>query len=78
MNKDPCSRLGSLGGGTKRVRVEPQKSDKSAISLKKKAVTGTSVTDGRKMRAPPADIFVWGMHPDTTVEAGPSLACWRP
>ena len=37
---------------------------------KKKSVTGTSnsLAAGRKMRSPPADIFVWGVHPDTTVE----------
>ena len=34
----------------------------------KKAVTGTSNANitGRKMRSPPADIFVYGVHPDTT------------
>jgi hypothetical protein len=36
----------------------------------KAAVTGTSDSNktGRKMRSPPADIFVWGVHPDTTFE----------
>ena len=40
------------------------------LNQKKKSVTGTSnsVAAGRKMRSPPADIFVWGVHPDTTVE----------
>ena len=34
----------------------------------KKAVTGTSNANitGRKIRSPPADIFVYGVHPDTT------------
>ena len=34
----------------------------------KKAIIGTSNSSvtGRKMRTPPADIFVWGVHPDTT------------
>ena len=65
---DHRSRPGSLGAGVKRPRVDPQKSVKPGGpgNLKKKAVTGTSVTNGRKMRAPPADIFVWGMHPDTS------------
>ena len=34
----------------------------------KKCVVGTSnnaVQTTRKMRSPPADIFVWGVHPDT-------------
>ena len=37
---------------------------------KKKGVVGTSnsSTSGRKMKSPPADIFVWGVHPDTTLE----------
>ena len=26
------------------------------------------MTSGRKMRSPPADIFVWGVHPETTIE----------
>ena len=32
-----------------------------------KTVVGTvrSAANGRKMRLPPTDIFVWGMHPDT-------------
>ena len=36
----------------------------------KKCVVGTSnnsVLTSRKMRSPPADIFVWGIHPDTTI-----------
>ena len=36
-----------------------------------KCVVGSSnnaVQTGRKMRSPPADIFVWGVHPDTTVQ----------
>ena len=39
-------------------------------SAKQKFVVGTACTSsmGRKMRTPPADIFVWGLHPDTTVE----------
>ena len=32
----------------------------------KKCVVGTSNQTGRKMRSPPADIFVYGVHPDTT------------
>ena len=37
---------------------------------KSKAVVGTSDSNkaGRKMKSPPADIFVWGVHPDTTIE----------
>ena len=37
---------------------------------KKKGIVGTSNSreTGRKMKSPPADIFVWGVHRDTTVE----------
>ena len=36
----------------------------------KKGVVGTSnpATSGRKMRSPPAAIFVWGVHPETTID----------
>ena len=37
---------------------------------KAKAIIGTSDSraNGRKMQAPPANIFVWGVHPSTSVE----------
>ena len=37
---------------------------------KPKPIVGTSDSsaNGRKMRTPPADIFVWGVHPSTTKE----------
>ena len=35
---------------------------------KTKAVVGTSDKAGRKMKSPPADIFVWGVHPDTSID----------
>ena len=38
---------------------------------KRPCIVGTinnSVQTSRKMRSPPADIFVWGVHPDTTKE----------
>ena len=44
---------------------------KNNLSLKKKSVTGTSnsLLTGRKMKSPPADIFVWGvLHKDTSVD----------
>lgn len=64
---DMRNRLGSLGNGQKRVRVEPQGTDSRSKDLAAKTVVGTtsSIAKGRKMRSPPADIFVWGMHPDT-------------
>ena len=36
----------------------------------KQVITGTcnNVTTGRKMLSPPADIFIYGVHPDTTEE----------
>ena len=48
---------------------EHQKS-RERFSAKPKPVIGTSdsARTGRKMRSPPADIFVWGVHPETTVE----------
>ena len=42
--------------------------DKSQNTGQKKYVVGTSNQVGRKMRSPPADIFVYGVHPDTTPE----------
>ena len=47
-----------MSGGI-RDRVQSQNS-------RKKFVVGTSNQSGRKMRSPPADIFVYGVHPDTT------------
>ena len=42
---------------------------KGTAKSAKKAVVGTSNSSvpGRKMRTPPADIFVWGVHRDTSV-----------
>ena len=37
-------------------------------SRQKQYVVGTSNQAGRKMRSPPADIFVYGVHPDTELE----------
>ena len=37
----------------------------------KKGVVGTSnnsVQTSRKMKSPPADIFVWGVHPNTSIQ----------
>ena len=38
--------------------------------MKAKSITGTSDSNatGRKMVSSPADIFIWGVHPSTTVE----------
>ena len=49
-------------------KANPQ-SNRTASS-KQKFVVGTACTAtlGRKMRTPPADIFVWGVHPDTTID----------
>ena len=43
----------------------------SSRPSQKKGVVGTSnnsVITSRKMRSPPADIFVWGIHPDTSIQ----------
>ena len=47
-----------------------QGSNSKSTNNPKKAVTGTSNANitGRKMRSPPADIFIYGVHPDTTEE----------
>ena len=50
------------------VEAEASGGDKSRNIGQKKYVTGTSNQIGRKMRSPPADIFVYGVHPDTTPE----------
>ena len=53
------NRLGSLGNGQKRVRVEPQNGNRASKESSVKTVVGTSSSNknGRKMRSPPADIF---------------------
>ena len=52
--------------------VQPKKTEPNTKkgNNKPKYVVGTasSVNSGRKMRAPPADIFIWGVHPATTPE----------
>ena len=48
-------------------------SDKNQNTGQKKYVVGTANHVGRKMRSPPADIFVYGVHPDTTHYTGPGL-----
>ena len=74
----PVSELGArprlLSQNSKRKRIDEDGSfviGNSATTQnksKKKSVVGTSnsVTAGRKMKSPPADIFVWGVHCDTT------------
>ena len=44
--------------------------NKNVGKSKPKPIIGTSDSsaNGRKMRTPPADIFVWGVHPSTSVE----------
>ena len=52
------------------LEVVQDRSNNKSTNNPKKAVTGTSNANitGRKMRSPPADIFVYGVHPDTTEE----------
>ena len=57
----------------KRPRVEPGNQGGNhgvRAASKQKSVVGTSDSKvtGRKMRSPPADIFVWGVHPETSIE----------
>ena len=57
----------------KRARMEDgiiEENQRDKPSSKPKPVIGTSDSKltGRKMRSPPADIFVWGIHPDTSIE----------
>ena len=67
-NSESRARLNSIGGSSKRARIEPEKEPVSRNKVPSKMVVGTAMTrvSGRKMRSPPADIFVWGLHPDTT------------
>ena len=67
-----------VGSANKRQRVDDtanhkQQNQSSRVpndANKAKVVVGTAASQdaNRKMRVPPADIFVWGMHPDTTDE----------
>ena len=50
------------------IEVNPGRDRSPAQPKQKKFVVGTSNQAGRKMRSPPADIFVYGVHPDTTFE----------
>lgn len=62
-------RLRSSDGSSVAVQDEVQERSGSRPP-QKKCVVGTSnnsVLPSRKMRSPPADIFVWGIHPDTTI-----------
>ena len=67
----------STSPSVKRVRTEEDGSYAAAANQrvnlaqgKPKPVVGTSDSNltGRKMRSPPADIFVWGVHPLTSIE----------
>ena len=49
-------------------KVVKDRSQSQSTNKQKKFVVGTSNQAGRKMRSPPADIFVYGVHPDTTPE----------
>jgi hypothetical protein len=42
--------------------IPPRRAHKPCV------VCTAGITAGRKMRSPPADIFVWGLHPATTIE----------
>ena len=52
------------------VEVQTGKARSSSRPPQKKGIVGTSNNSvtSRKMRSPPADIFIWGVHPDTTVQ----------
>ena len=70
---EPRSR--SLSQGAKRRRLENVTSDsqtnsRGPVNPKKKPIIGTlnSTDKGRKMKSPPADIFIWGVHNDTSVK----------
>ena len=66
----------SVSPSVKRPRIEDgdgtvtEGKDTTRLSARPKPVVGTSdsIKTGRKMRSPPADIFIWGVHPDTTIE----------
>ena len=54
--------------GGENVTVARDGSQSQSTNKQKKFVVGTSNQAGRKMRSPPADIFVYGVHPDTTID----------
>ena len=64
---------GRRGSSSKRARLENDESistDESKEAPRRRTVVGTSdsIASGRKMKSPPADIFVWGVHRETTPE----------
>ena len=63
---------GRRGSSSKRPRLEVDNNvKKPSQPSKNKPIVGTSnfsIVSGRKMRSPPADIFVWGVHPETTAD----------
>ena len=68
-SRSPSIKRVKLDDGSTLEVIQDRSSSKSRSNTKK-AVTGTSNTSvtGRKMRSPPADIFIYGVHPDTTEE----------
>ena len=68
---------GALSGRSRSPSIKRRRNEDGSPSdtsvtaqSSRKAVVGTSnsIITGRKMRSPPADIFVWGVHPDTTLD----------
>ena len=55
---------------TANVQDNSQNNSRPRSQNRPKPVVGTSdsLITGRKMKSPPADIFVWGVHPETTIE----------
>ena len=66
------ARTRSISNKRRRVDDEEnsgeQRDRDQSQSRQKRFVVGTSNQSGRKMRSPPADIFVYGVHPDTSPE----------
>ena len=63
----------TYGGARERTQSFKRRRTADEVTKDKpqnKTVNGTSVAgvNGRKMRSPPVDIFVWGVHKETTKE----------
>ena len=59
-----------IGSANKRPRIDNDKDASKSHENRKNFIMGTanSATSGRKMKSPPVDIFIWGVHKDTTPE----------
>ena len=69
-SRSPSVKRQRAEDGSSVTVTESNTNENTKKSQKPKPVVGNSdcIKTGRKMSSPPADIFVWGVHPDTTKE----------